>query len=63
MAPNPPQPPLPPQQPAPLPLPLTDELAARLQALLKLRQQMREMHARLEYLRLMIRLNRPGLPR
>jgi hypothetical protein len=34
-----------------------------MQALLKLRQQMRELHARLEYLRLMIRLSRPGLPR
>lgn len=55
---NPPRPT--PQQPA---LPLAEELEARLQALLALRQQMRELHARLEYLRLMIRLNRPGLPR
>lgn len=45
------------------PSPLTDEFDARMQALLKLRQQMRELHARLEYLRLMIRLSRPGLPR
>ncbi|HRH86963.1 MAG TPA: hypothetical protein PLO41_08965 [Rubrivivax sp.] len=44
------------------PSPLTDEFDARMQALLKLRQQMRELHARLEYLRLMIRLSR-GLPR
>ncbi|MBX3645163.1 MAG: hypothetical protein KF720_19045 [Rubrivivax sp.] len=51
------------QNPQPLPLPLADELEARMHALLKLRQQMRELHARLEYLRLMIRLSRPGLPR
>jgi hypothetical protein len=44
-------------------MPLTDELEARLRALLRLRQQMRELHARLEYLRLMIRLNRTALPR
>lgn len=55
---NPPRPT--PHQPSSL---LADELEARLQALLKLRQQMRELHARLEYLRLMIRLGRPGLPR
>ncbi len=53
----------PPQSQNPRSLPLTDELEARLQALLKLRQQMRELHARLEYLRLMIRLSRPRLPR
>jgi hypothetical protein len=53
----------PPQSHNPRSLPLTDELQARLQALLKLRQQMRELHARLEYLRLMIRLSRPRLPR
>jgi hypothetical protein len=52
-----------PQSQKPQSMPLTDELEARMQALLKLRQQMRELHARLEYLRLMIRLSRPGLPR
>ena len=45
------------------PSPLTDELEARMQTLLKLRQQMRELHARLEYLRLMIRISRRGLRR
>ena len=53
----------PPQSQNPQSLPLADELEARLHALLKLRQQMRELHARLEYLRLMIRLSRPRLPR
>ena len=53
----------PPESPNPQTLPLTDELEARIEALLKLRQQMRELHARLEYPRLMIRLSRPHLPR
>lgn len=39
------------------PMPLTEELEARLQALRKLRRQMLTLHARLEYLRLMLRLN------
>jgi hypothetical protein len=36
-----------------------DAFENRLVALLKLRLQMLELHARLEYLRLMLRLNRP----
>lgn len=52
-----------PPRPSPQPPSLADELEARLRALLQLRQQMRELHARLEYLRLMIRLNHPRLPR
>jgi hypothetical protein len=43
----------------PVPLPPTDVLEARMQALMKLRRQMLELHARLEYLGLMLRLNRP----
>jgi hypothetical protein len=43
----------------PVPLPLTDAIEARMQALMKLRRQMLELHARLEYLRLMLRMNRP----
>jgi hypothetical protein len=39
------------------PMPLTEELEARLLALRKLRRQMLTLHARLEYLRLMLRLN------
>lgn len=53
----------PPRPSHPPPLPLADELEARLQALLKLRQQLHGLHARLEYLRLMIRLSQPGPPR
>ena len=41
---------------------LTEELEARLQALRKLRRQMLTLHARLEYLRLMLRINGPALP-
>jgi len=38
-----------------------DEFETRMLALLKLRKQMLELHARLEYLRLMLRLSaRPG---
>lgn len=40
-----------------------DELENRVLALLKLRQQMLALHARLEYLRLMLRLSGPALPR
>lgn len=40
-----------------------DELENRMLALLKLRQQMLSLHARLEYLRLMLRLSGPALPR
>jgi hypothetical protein len=50
----------PPSQ-GPAPLPPTDALEARMQALMKLRRQMIELHARLEYLRLMLRMNRPML--
>jgi hypothetical protein len=40
-----------------------DEFENRMLALLKLRQQMLSLHARLEYLRLMLRLSGPALPR
>lgn len=40
------------------PDPALDQIESRLHALLKLRMQMLEAHARLEYLRLMLRLNR-----
>jgi len=43
----------------PVPVPPTDVIEARMQALMKLRRQMLELHARLEYLRLMLRMNRP----
>lgn len=52
--------PLPPASPAPMSMP--EELEARLQALRKLRRQMLTLHARLEYLRLMLRINGPALP-
>jgi len=41
---------------------LTEELEARLQSLRKLRRQMLALHARLEYLRLMLRVSGPALP-
>ncbi len=50
------------QPPSPAPMSLTEELEARLQALRKLRRQMLALHARLEYLRLMLRLSGPVLP-
>ena len=51
------------QQPhSPVPMSLTEELEARLQSLRKLRRQMLALHARLEYLRLMLRLSGPMLP-
>lgn len=50
-------------QDSPAPLPLIDEIEARMHALLKLRRQMLALHARLEYLRLMLRLSGPALPR
>jgi hypothetical protein len=50
----------PPQTPPPMPL--SDELEMRLQALRKLRRQMLALHARLEYLRLMLRVTGPALP-
>jgi hypothetical protein len=43
----------------PGPTPAIDAIEARLFSLLRLRMQMLELHARLEYLRLMLRLNRP----
>lgn len=42
---------------------LVTELDERRRALLKLRAQMMQLHARLEYLRLMIRLSRRDPPR
>ena len=47
---------------SPRPLPPTDELTSRMDALMSLRRQMLELHARLEYLRLMLRVSRPSLP-
>ena len=53
-----------PTEPTPrVPLPDPAELATRMDALMALRQQMLELHARLEYLRLMLRVNRPSSPR
>jgi hypothetical protein len=52
----------PPEPQRPTPLPPTDELEARMHALLKLRRQMLELHARLEYLRLMLRVSGPTRP-
>ena len=52
----------PPQPQNPLPMPLSEELEVRLQSLLKLRRQMLALHARLEYLRLMLRVSGPALP-
>jgi hypothetical protein len=49
----------PPQTPQPMPM--SDELEVRLQALRKLRRQMLTLHARLEYLRLMLRVSGPEL--
>ena len=51
---NPPQP--------PSPMPLHEELEVRMQALRKLRRQMLALHARLDYLRLMLRVSGPALP-
>jgi hypothetical protein len=51
------------QQPhRPAPMSMTEELEARLQSLRKLRRQMLALHARLEYLRLMLRVSGPALP-
>lgn len=51
------------QQPhSPAPMSLTEELEFRLQSLRKLRRQMMALHARLEYLRLMLRVSGPALP-
>ena len=47
---------------SPMQLPATAELENRMQALMALRRQMLELHARLEYLRLMLRVSRPSLP-
>jgi hypothetical protein len=49
----------PPQSQSSAPLTLTDEIETRLHALLTLRRQMLELHARLEYLRLWLSLSRP----
>jgi hypothetical protein len=46
-----------------IPPPLDEEVQARMNALMKLRRQMLELHARLEFLRLMIRVGGPRLPR
>lgn len=43
-------------QPTPKPAPANQNLEARMQALIKLRTQMEELHAHLEYLKLMMRL-------
>lgn len=43
----------------PRPLPSPRELQSHLQALATLHRQMLELHARLEYLRLMMRLSAP----
>ena len=51
-----------PQPPSPVPMSLTEELEARLESLRKLRRQMLALHARLEYLRLMLRVSGPMLP-
>jgi len=51
----------PPQSQNPPPMPLAEELEVRLQALRKLRRQMLALHARLEYLRLMLRVSGPEL--
>jgi hypothetical protein len=49
------------QPQSPLPMPLAEEFEVRMQALLKLRRQMLALHARLEYLRLMLRVSGPEL--
>lgn len=41
------------------PTALSADIEARVQALVQLRRQMLALHARLEYLRLMLRLSRP----
>ena len=51
----------PPQPQNPMPMPLSEELEVRMQSLLKLRRQMLTLHARLEYLRLMLRVSGPEL--
>jgi hypothetical protein len=53
-----------PSDPTPrVPLPDAEEMAMRMNALTALRQQMLELHARLEYLRLMMRVNHLSPPR
>ena len=51
----------PPEPQNPPPMPLSKELEVRMEALLKLRRQMLALHARLEYLRLMLRVSGPEL--
>ena len=51
-----------PPTPNPAPMSLTEELEARMDSLRKLRRQMMVLHARLEYLRLMLRVSGPMLP-
>jgi len=41
-------------------LPLTHAAEARLQAWLQLRERLQRLHAELEYLRLMIKMRKPG---
>ena len=41
--------------------PVLDHIESRLHSLLQLRLRMLELHARLEYVRLMMRLKRPGI--
>ena len=48
-----------PPPPSQSPMPLNEELQLRIQALLKLRREMLVLHARLEYLRLMLRISSP----
>lgn len=50
-----------PPPPSQSPMPLNEELQLRIQALLKLRREMLALHARLEYLRLMLRISGPAL--
>lgn len=52
----------PPNTPPPMSMPSTEEVTQRMDALMALRQQMLELHARLEYLRLMLRVSGPSLP-
>ena len=52
----------PPNPPRQVPLLPTEEMSRRMDALMVLREQMLQLHARLEYLRLMMRLSRRSLP-
>ena len=52
----------PPNPPRPAPTLPTEEMTRRMDALMVLREQMLLLHARLEYLRLMLRVSRSSLP-